>query len=167
MIKPLSDYVAMEIIETKRRAQDEAALQALDESSKKEYSSEDIVFRNEADDVVIAQLKDWQGDEFVRGSGKTPEEAKEDLLKTVEIQRQHNLAMVEQESEQMVPYHIGKIFAIGEWRYNSNGVIVPMEVEVGQTVMALKHSGTYFETEWKLCYLIREWSLMAIVDDQE
>jgi len=59
----------------------------------------------------------------------------------------------------------GKVLAVGEGRVNEDGERIPLEVEVGSTVVFAKYSGTSFKTEdGKEILFMRESDILAILE---
>ena len=59
----------------------------------------------------------------------------------------------------------GKILAVGPGRLDEDGKRMPMDVEVGDTVVYAKYSGTSFKTkEGKEILLLKESDILAVLD---
>jgi chaperonin GroES len=58
----------------------------------------------------------------------------------------------------------GKVLAVGPGRLDEDGKRIPMEVQVGQTVIYAKYSGTSFKTEeGKELLFIRESDILGVL----
>ncbi len=58
----------------------------------------------------------------------------------------------------------GKVLAVGPGRRDEDGDRIPMDVQVGDTVVYAKYSGTTFKTpEGKEILILREGDILAIV----
>lgn len=60
------------------------------------------------------------------------------------------------------PPQRGKVLAVGEGRYEQ-GHLIPMKVQVGDTVLFGRYSGTEVELEFEEVLIIREPDVLAIV----
>ena len=59
----------------------------------------------------------------------------------------------------------GKVLAVGPGRIDDDGNHIPMEIEVGDTVVYAKYSGTSFKTEGgKEILFMRESDVLAILE---
>jgi chaperonin GroES len=59
----------------------------------------------------------------------------------------------------------GKVLAVGPGRIDDDGNRIPMEIEVGDTVVYAKYSGTSFKTEdGKQILFMRENDVLAILE---
>jgi chaperonin GroES len=59
----------------------------------------------------------------------------------------------------------GKILAVGPGRLDEDGKRMPMDVEVGDTVVYAKYSGTSFKTkEGKEILFLKESDILAVLD---
>jgi chaperonin GroES len=62
----------------------------------------------------------------------------------------------------------GKALAVGPGRLSEDGKRVPMDVEVGDTVVYAKYSGTTFKTEGgQEVLFLRESDILAILESRE
>ncbi|GAB7387791.1 co-chaperone GroES [Bacillaceae bacterium] len=57
----------------------------------------------------------------------------------------------------------GKVVAVGQGRYE-NGKRIPLEVEVGNTVIFSKYAGTEVKVDGKEYLIMRESDILAIVE---
>ena len=60
----------------------------------------------------------------------------------------------------------GKVLSIGPGDRSDTGDLIPMQVEVGNTVLFAKYAGTEIKLEGKKLLIMRESDLLAIVDGQ-
>ena len=59
----------------------------------------------------------------------------------------------------------GKVLAVGPGRIDDDGKRIPMEIEVGDTVVYAKYSGTSFKTEeGKEILFMRESDILAVLE---
>lgn len=57
----------------------------------------------------------------------------------------------------------GQILAVGEGRRDEEGNRVPMDVEVGQTILFAKYGGTEIKLDNKKLLILKESDILAIV----
>jgi len=57
----------------------------------------------------------------------------------------------------------GRILAVGPGKRNDNGILIPTEVKVGDTVWFAKYAGTEIKINGKRQQIMRESDLLAIV----
>ena len=58
----------------------------------------------------------------------------------------------------------GKIVAVGAGKRDDDGKRIPMDVEVGQTVLFAKYAGTEIKLEGKKVLILKESDVLAIVE---
>lgn len=58
----------------------------------------------------------------------------------------------------------GEILAVGAGRKDDNGKRIQMDVEVGQTVLFAKYSGTEIKLDGKKLLILKESDILAIVE---
>ncbi|MCC6904353.1 MAG: co-chaperone GroES [Anaerolineae bacterium] len=58
----------------------------------------------------------------------------------------------------------GKILATGQGRRDEDGKRIPMDVEVGQTILYAKYAGTEVKTDGKKLLILKEADILAIVE---
>lgn len=58
----------------------------------------------------------------------------------------------------------GKVLAVGPGRRDEEGKRIPMDVQVGDTVIYAKYSGTTFKSTGKEILILKESDILAIVD---
>jgi chaperonin GroES len=60
----------------------------------------------------------------------------------------------------------GKILSVGPGDRNDDGNLIPLQVEVGNTVLFAKYAGTEIKVEGKKLLIMRESDLLAIVESK-
>ena len=60
----------------------------------------------------------------------------------------------------------GNVLSIGPGDRSDSGDLIPMQVEVGNTVLFAKYAGTEIKLEGKKLLIMRESDLLAIVDSE-
>jgi chaperonin GroES len=58
----------------------------------------------------------------------------------------------------------GTIMAVGAGKRDEDGERIPMDVEVGQTVLYAKYAGTEIKLEGKKVLILKETDILAIVE---
>ncbi len=58
----------------------------------------------------------------------------------------------------------GKVLAVGAGRYDEDGERIPMDVQVGNTVLFAKYAGTEVKLEGKKLLIMKESDVLGIVD---
>lgn len=58
----------------------------------------------------------------------------------------------------------GTIIAVGNGRKDDDGKLIPMDVEVGQTVLFAKYAGTEIKVESDKVLILKETDILAIVE---
>ncbi len=58
----------------------------------------------------------------------------------------------------------GTIIAVGNGRKDDDGKLIPMDVEVGQTVLFAKYAGTEIKVENDKVLILKETDILAIVE---
>ena len=58
----------------------------------------------------------------------------------------------------------GTIIAVGNGRKDDEGKLIPMDVEVGQTVLFAKYAGTEIKVEGDKLLILKETDILAIVE---
>lgn len=58
----------------------------------------------------------------------------------------------------------GKVLAVGAGRYDEDGERIPMDVEVGNTVLFAKYAGTEVKLEGKKLLIMKESDVLGIVE---
>jgi chaperonin GroES len=59
----------------------------------------------------------------------------------------------------------GEVLAVGLGRKDDDGKRVPMDLEVGQTVLFAKYGGTEVKLDGKKLLILKESDILAILDD--
>ena len=59
----------------------------------------------------------------------------------------------------------GTILAVGAGKRDDDGEYIPMDVEVGQTVLFAKYAGTEIKLEGKKVLILKESDILAIVEE--
>jgi chaperonin GroES len=59
----------------------------------------------------------------------------------------------------------GEVLAVGLGRKDDDGKRVPMDVEVGQTVLFAKYGGTEVKLDGKKLLILKESDILAILDE--
>ena len=59
----------------------------------------------------------------------------------------------------------GEILAVGAGRKDEDGDRIPMDVEVGQTVLFAKYAGTEIKLDGKKLLILKESDILAIVEE--
>jgi chaperonin GroES len=70
------------------------------------------------------------------------------------------ILMTKEEDSQQA---IGKVLSIGQGRYNSNGELIPMQVEVGDSVIIQKFAGLEIKVDGKTYRLVKESDVLYIL----
>ncbi|GAB4468879.1 MAG: co-chaperone GroES [Anaerolineae bacterium] len=60
----------------------------------------------------------------------------------------------------------GTVIAVGAGRKDEDGKRVPMDVEVGQTVLFAKYSGTEVKIDGKKLLIMKESDILAIIENK-
>jgi chaperonin GroES len=58
----------------------------------------------------------------------------------------------------------GTILAVGAGKRDDDGKYIPMDVEIGQTVLFAKYAGTEIKLEGKKVLILKESDILAIVE---
>jgi chaperonin GroES len=58
----------------------------------------------------------------------------------------------------------GKIIAVGEGRRDEDGKRIPMDVEVGQTILFAKYGGTEIKLDSQKLLILKESDVLAVLD---
>ena len=59
----------------------------------------------------------------------------------------------------------GAILAVGAGKKDDSGNLIPMDVEVGQTVLYAKYGGTEVKLDGKKLLILKESDILAIVEE--
>ncbi|NLH09639.1 MAG: co-chaperone GroES [Chloroflexi bacterium] len=59
----------------------------------------------------------------------------------------------------------GNVLAVGAGRKDDNGKRIPMDVEVGQTVLFAKYAGTEVKLNGKNLLILKESDILAIIEE--
>lgn len=59
----------------------------------------------------------------------------------------------------------GLVVAVGPGTYTNNGILTPLEVKPGDTVLYAKYSGIKIDTENEELIVLRSYDIFAVIED--
>ena len=85
------------------------------------------------------------------------------VIKLVEAEEKTQSGIILTASAQEKP-QIAEVVAVGPGKKNDDGVIIPVALEVGQKVIAAKHSGTEVKLDGVEYTIIAEKDILAVIE---
>lgn len=87
------------------------------------------------------------------------------LVRPIEISNTTKSGLVLPESSLDKP-NMGRVISVGKGQISSDGVLMPMFVSVGETVLFTRYSGTEIKLNSEKYLILRDTDILGIVEDE-